>query len=79
MFAAANFNLILVLIELPMTKTRISSLVPKCLVLLFILLSTSNVMAQKSTTALYVDSINQWHTDREEVLKSPKGWLNLEG
>ena len=79
MFAAVNFNLILVLIELPMTKTSISSLVPKCLFLLVILLSTSNVMAQKSTTALYVDSINKWHTDREEVLKSPKGWLNLEG
>ena len=49
------------------------------LVSLIILLSASNVKAQKSQVPNYVDGINQWHQLREAELKSPKGWLNLEG
>ena len=49
------------------------------LVSLIILLSASNVNAQKVILSNYVDSINQWHQLREEELKSPKGWLNLAG
>jgi uncharacterized protein len=46
---------------------------------LMILLSFSNIKAQKSHEPNYVDSINQWHQLREAELKSPKGWLNLAG
>ena len=49
------------------------------LVSLIILLSASNVKAQKSQVPNYVDGINQWHQLREAELKSPKGWLNLAG
>ena len=42
-------------------------------------LSFSNVKGQKSTTPNYIESINEWHKLREAFLKSPKGWLNLEG
>jgi uncharacterized protein (DUF1684 family) len=42
-------------------------------------LSYSNVKGQKSTTPNYVESINEWHKLRVAFLKSPKGWLNLEG
>jgi uncharacterized protein (DUF1684 family) len=42
-------------------------------------LSFSNVKGQKSTTPTYIESINEWHKLREAFLKSPKGWLNLEG
>jgi uncharacterized protein (DUF1684 family) len=42
-------------------------------------LSYSNVKGQKSTTPNYIESINEWHKLREAELKSPKGWLNLEG
>ena len=49
------------------------------LVSLMMLFSFSNIKAQKSRMSNYVDSINQWHQLREAELKSPKGWLNLEG
>ena len=49
------------------------------LVSLMMLFSFSNIKAQKSRMSNYIDSINQWHQLREAELKSPKGWLNLEG
>ena len=49
------------------------------LVSLTMVLSYLNVKGQKSTTPNYIESINEWHKLREAFLKSPKGWLNLEG
>ena len=49
------------------------------LVSLTMVLSYLNVKGQKSTTPNYIESINEWHKLREAELKSPKGWLNLEG
>ena len=49
------------------------------LVSLTMVLSYLNVKGQKSTTPNYIESTNEWHKLREAFLKSPKGWLNLEG
>ena len=62
-----------------MPNKRSSSKLLLFLVSLTMVLSYSNVKGQKSTTPNYIESINEWHKLREAFLKSPKGWLNLEG
>ncbi len=62
-----------------MPNPRSSSQLLLILLSLTIVLSYSNIKAQKSHVPNYVDSINQWHQLREAELKSPKGWLNLAG
>ena len=62
-----------------MPNKRSSSKLLLFLVSLTMVLSYSNVKGQKSTTPDYIESINEWHKLREAFLKSPKGWLNLEG
>ncbi len=62
-----------------MPNKRSSSKLLLFLVSLTMVLSYSNVKGQKSTTPNYIESTNEWHKLREAFLKSPKGWLNLEG
>jgi len=62
-----------------MPNKRSSSKLLLFLVSFTMVLSYSNVKGQKSTTPNYIESINEWHKLREAFLKSPKGWLNLEG
>ena len=62
-----------------MPNKRSSSKLLLFLVSLTMVLSYSNVKGQKSTTPNYIESINEWRKLREAFLKSPKGWLNLEG
>jgi uncharacterized protein (DUF1684 family) len=62
-----------------MPNKRSSSKLLLFLVSFTMVLSYSNVKGQKSTTPNYIESINEWHKLREAELKSPKGWLNLEG
>ena len=35
--------------------------------------------AQNPSVTSYINTIKQWHQEREQELKAPKGWLNLEG
>ena len=62
-----------------MPNKRSSSKLLLFLVSFTMVLSYLNVKGQKSTTPNYIESINEWHKLREAFLKSPKGWLNLEG
>jgi len=62
-----------------MPNKRSSSKLLLFLVSFTMVLSYSNVKGQKSTTPNYIESINEWHKLRQAELKSPKGWLNLEG
>ena len=62
-----------------MPNPRSSSQLLLILLSLTMVLFYSNVKGQKSTTPTYIESINEWHKLREAFLKSPKGWLNLEG
>jgi len=62
-----------------MPNPRSSSQLLLILLSLTMVLFYSNVKGQKSTTPTYIESINEWHKLREVELKSPKGWLNLEG
>lgn len=62
-----------------MPNSSSSSQLLLILVSLTMVLSYSNVKGQKSNTPTYIESINEWHKLRESSLKSPKGWLNLEG
>jgi uncharacterized protein (DUF1684 family) len=49
----------------------------KYLFLLILMAVCTGLFAQGSN--LYVKSINDWHAKRENELKQPNGWLNLEG
>jgi len=62
-----------------MPNPRSSSQLLLILMSLIMFLSYLNVKGQKLNTATYTESINEWHKLRELELKSPKGWLNLEG
>jgi len=62
-----------------MPNKRNSSQLLLILVSLTMVLSYSNLKAQKSITPTYIESINEWRKAREADLKSPKGWLNLAG
>jgi uncharacterized protein (DUF1684 family) len=46
--------------------------------LLIILISSQRSLFAQGTNS-YVKSINEWHKKRENDLKQPNGWLNLEG
>jgi uncharacterized protein (DUF1684 family) len=49
----------------------------KTLYLLSFLIIGINTMSQN--TNKYLESVNQWHSERIADLKTPNGWLNLEG
>lgn len=49
----------------------------KYIILLICIISQASLFAQKPNS--YIKSINDWHTKRENDLKQPNGWLNLEG
>lgn len=44
---------------------------------LWLLIFSQGAIAQSSSA--YTDSIERWHQEREAYLRSPTGWLNLEG
>lgn len=41
--------------------------------------SVQTARAQNLSAESYINSIKRWHQEREQELKSPMGWLNLEG
>jgi len=49
----------------------------KYLLLLLIIFQLNALYSQSSKN--YLKSINDWHIKRENILKQPNGWLNLEG
>ncbi len=49
----------------------------KYLLLLLISFQLNTLFSQSSKN--YLKSINDWHIKRENILKQPNGWLNLEG
>jgi len=49
----------------------------KYLLLLLIIFQLNTLFSQSSKN--YLKSINDWHMKRENILKQPNGWLNLEG
>jgi uncharacterized protein (DUF1684 family) len=49
----------------------------KYLLVFLIIFQTNTLFSQSGYN--YVKTINDWHTKRENFLKQPNGWLNLEG
>ena len=60
-----------------MFKMKKINTMKKYLLLIILISSQLSLFAQGTNN--YVKSINDWHKKRENDLKQPNGWLNLEG
>lgn len=62
-----------------MSNTKNSFNLLFSLLLLAMFFPKQKGVAQNVSSVSYINSIKQWHREREQDLKTPKGWLNLEG
>ena len=60
-----------------MFKMRKINTMKKYLLLFILISSQLSLFAQGANN--YTKAINDWHKERENDLKQPNGWLNLEG